>query len=533
MTIKSVLMAGTIALAFLLPLGLAYAEPEAEEGFAKCGTPELLRMLSTGRAKPALRPERHVSAVSGEGHFRVHYDTLGYHAPDMTDTNGDGVPDYVQAALDYLEHALDHEVNTLGYIEPLSDNGAGGGDELDVYIREYGGGGYGITEPWEIVDGKASSFITIDNNYIESQYASHGLEGLKVSTAHELFHAIQFAYVTDFSLSWWMEQSAVWMEEQVWNDVNDYLAYLRFFFYDTAKNKTPLTTSYGNFMYGATLWPMYLSKRFGVETIRLTWEHLAAADNPSILTFDEVLPDGVARAYNEFGVWNYFTDGRANTVDFHTESNRFGYMTPIDWKSNFSPDSQSYASNIFTNRYIEIRFVGGHGEHDALALDIAPDDGATFTSSLVWYQDPHDYRIVDIEDGAEYYPMMRGWDKAVLVVSCTNSSGSDHGFTYNAELLTGVTAEQDAPVAFDPGAPYPNPFNPSTSIPITLERPGHVTVRVFNANGQEIAVLADEEFSAGETLLVWKPERDMAAGVYFISVDAPDGSVVKKAAFVK
>ncbi|MCE5251119.1 hypothetical protein LLG96_12955, partial [bacterium] len=118
-------------------------------------------------AKTAGRPVMQVSLLSSEGHFRVHYDSTGVNKPAPTDTDRNGVPDYIDSTLVYLEYAWNLEVNQLGYEEPLSDDGIGGGDEIDIYILDFGKGGYGITFPDHPQNGMASAYIELDNNYAE------------------------------------------------------------------------------------------------------------------------------------------------------------------------------------------------------------------------------------------------------------------------------------------------------------------------------------------------------------------------------
>ena len=199
----------------------------------KCGTPDVLEQLRNGVAKKAGRPNIGItygtSIVSPEGHFRVHYDTTSFHQVDMTDKDSNGIPDYVDSTLVYLEYAWNLQVDELGYGAPLSDNGVGGGDEVDVYIENFTNS-YGVTIPDQVIDGTATSYCKIDNDFAESQYAVHGYDALRVTTAHEFFHVIHFSYLYNFNLIWWMEQSAVWMEDRAWDDVNDYLAYLYKFF---------------------------------------------------------------------------------------------------------------------------------------------------------------------------------------------------------------------------------------------------------------------------------------------------------------
>lgn len=495
----------------------------------KCETPEILKEYFTGVRKIASRYERHTSVVSSESHFRVHYDTTGYHAPDMTDRDRNGIPDYVDSTLVYLEYAWDIEVNQLGYDPPLSDNGIGGGDEIDIYIREFGAGGYGYTEPENTVNGSSSAFITIDNNYIESQYSSKGYDGLRVSTAHELFHTIQFRYITDFSISWWMEQSAVWMEEQVWDNVNDYIAYLDYFFRD--KNSS-LDSNLGNFMYGAALWPIYLSKRYGTDIVKHIWETLASSEIRTISMFNEVIPEGLSAAYNEFALWNYFTKDRANTIDFYPDSDRFNLLMGIDYYANFSPDTFSLPVHHLTSRFIEILFIGVWGEQDALRIKVTPGVNAATTSSLVWYSDPYNYKIHTVAPSGEDIPLDGKWEKAVLITSCTNTTGRDYRFSVDTAILEGVYVENEQPPTFSLFGTYPNPFNPSTTIRFTLKEEGAVSVRVFDIQGQKVDELFEGELTAGEKRILWKPEN-IAQGVYFVNITTPNGSETTKTLFLK
>ena len=71
-------------------------------------------------------------------------------------------------------------------------------------------------------------YCVLDNNYARSQYGSANfLNPLRVTAAHEFFHAIQFAYDVDEDL-WFMEGTATWVEDEVYPTINDnrqYLAY--------------------------------------------------------------------------------------------------------------------------------------------------------------------------------------------------------------------------------------------------------------------------------------------------------------------
>ena len=165
---------------YIILFTLPDVRADSHEHSVKCGTPEAVRQFFSSAAKRTVyrRPDLVVSALSSEGHFRVHYDTTGYHKPDMIDSDSNGIPDWIDSTLVYLEYAWDLEVDQLGYDVPYTDSGSGGGDEIDVYLWNFGSGSYGITQPERNTDGNLTAYILIDNDYAESQYATHGYDAL-------------------------------------------------------------------------------------------------------------------------------------------------------------------------------------------------------------------------------------------------------------------------------------------------------------------------------------------------------------------
>jgi aminopeptidase N len=75
------------------------------------------------------------------------------------------------------------------------------------------------------------------------------------------------------------------------------------------------------------------------------------------------------------------------------------------------------------------------------------------------------------------------------------------------------------PTEFGLAQNYPNPFNASTEIGFSLKEPGHVTLKVYNLQGQEVKTLIEEERSSGEHSVTWRGEdnskREVSSGIYF------------------
>lgn len=81
---------------------------------------------------------------------------------------------------------------------------------------------------------------------------------------------------------------------------------------------------------------------------------------------------------------------------------------------------------------------------------------------------------------------------------------------------------------------YPNPFNPTTVISYGLQVPGRVTLKLFDLLGNEIAVLVDEEQSAGthEYKLSTKNYK-LSSGVYFYQLRAGSFVSTRKMVLIK
>ena len=71
---------------------------------------------------------------------------------------------------------------------------------------------------------------------------------------------------------------------------------------------------------------------------------------------------------------------------------------------------------------------------------------------------------------------------------------------------------------------YPNPVSQQTTIPFTLSEPSDVTLSVYNALGQKVAVLVSREMPAGSHEVQWNASR-AASGLYVYKLAA--GNKVK------
>jgi hypothetical protein len=65
----------------------------------------------------------------------------------------------------------------------------------------------------------------------------------------------------------------------------------------------------------------------------------------------------------------------------------------------------------------------------------------------------------------------------------------------------------------------PNPFNPTTDINFSLGLDGATSVRVFDANGQQVALLVNSYLKPGKYTVTWDAST-MPSGVYYVRVES-------------
>ena len=99
-------------------------------------------------------------------------------------------------------------------------------------------------------------------------------------------------------------------------------------------------------------------------------------------------------------------------------------------------------------------------------------------------------------------------------------------------VVVGDISSFMAPEEFALSAAYPNPFNPTTSLDLSLDSSGSVSVKIYNVVGQVVATLASGHMNAGYHTLTWDASN-MASGMYFVKVEAGSNVAVQKMMLMK
>jgi hypothetical protein len=84
--------------------------------------------------------------------------------------------------------------------------------------------------------------------------------------------------------------------------------------------------------------------------------------------------------------------------------------------------------------------------------------------------------------------------------------------------VTGIRSP-DPPSTYALSQNYPNPFNPSTNIPFSLAHREHVTLKVYDTLGRDVATLMDDTLPPGPHAATFDA-RGLASGVYICRLSA-------------
>ena len=99
------------------------------------------------------------------------------------------------------------------------------------------------------------------------------------------------------------------------------------------------------------------------------------------------------------------------------------------------------------------------------------------------------------------------------------------------------TPSLNLPTSYSLRQNYPNPFNPTTAIEFSLPHSGNVHVAVYNLLGQLVAILVDEQLTAGSYRTIWDGRNlrgnEAASGIYFYRLKTSDFVMTKKMVLLK
>ncbi|MFO7896571.1 MAG: C25 family cysteine peptidase [Candidatus Cloacimonadales bacterium] len=103
--------------------------------------------------------------------------------------------------------------------------------------------------------------------------------------------------------------------------------------------------------------------------------------------------------------------------------------------------------------------------------------------------------------------------------------------------VTEVSSEENVPLITELKGNFPNPFNPTTTISFALASAQHTNLQIYNAKGQLISTLLNEELEAGYHDVVWdgkdRSGKNVASGIFFYRFQTAEKSTTRKMLLLK
>ena len=527
------LLVQSIVSPFMLP-----DEYTIETESMSCGTPALheATLLASGSGIPVLevldmanRPSLsgpEYTFNSPDGYFKIHWTDSGADATTLSYANG------IAAAADY---SWDVECDQMGYIHPPPDAMAGGDNLYDIYIKSIGPLGYtssgGEYKPPDSTHDCSASHIVMSKGLATSL--------ANVTVAHEFQHAIQMSY--DYNEpTWFMENCAVYMEEQVYPAVNDYVNYLHGGDNPLRKPWWDIRSSGGDlYHYGGVIWAFYIENRISDIAVREVWENCAATTGLNMMDAQEDMfaAHGMTweQAFMEYGCWRWFTGNNwySGSGIFFDEAPLwtpgpyvFSYHTITSLPASgdegvYEPDTYGLHwikvdLSSYQSSWVEFAFNG----RDYFEWDLGVIMWDTSGDHLFqWYD-------CDATSGDKTVAVSAaGWDYALFFPAFMTTTSLDHYYEFDITAETGIEGGVTTPpIGLNVSS---NPLRLGDAIMFDMPSAGRAELMVFDISGRNVAELYDDQAPAG-TSSVQLVGENLTEGTYFVTLFANDQILSRK-----
>jgi hypothetical protein len=250
----------------------------------------------------------------------------------------------------------------------------------------------------------------------------------------------------------------------------------------------------------------------------------------------EVSPDGNSiywAGYTNAGVVLYERPDEFSAYDsvgvvipgVRSESMDFNPVTGNLWVSAGSPNDNPNEVEEFETDWLSNTWY----EFDPATLEVntVPPfmnlitwaDCVNFTDNVCQDTEGRPRGIAFSPDGMTAYPVQ------------FSQAGAAHEYT-EAPFVSVERNSDEVPTSISLAQNYPNPFNPTTNIEFGVENPSHVTLKVYDTLGREVAVLVDRPMAAG-TYTADFDATQLASGTYLYVLESSGQRLTKTMLLVK
>lgn len=521
-----------------------------------CGTPALheahLRLDDTSTPvrgeildlanRPDYSPYPEHTFDSDAGYFKIHWTDEGPWASDLA---------YCQEIADAADVAWETEINEMGYYDPPSDLGLGGDEKYDIYVLDCGG----TTLGYCTCAGEPSDPDTPNNDKASHIAMDNGINnyGTKICTvSHEFQHACQFAADAG-EPTWFMENCAVWMEEQVWPEIDDYQMYTG----GDSPTRKPFwdirTSPGGLYHYGGFMWPWCMENLLGsVEVVLEVWVNCAETWGPNMMEAQVDMFEAHDTTFEEaFMQYNHYrwctADNWYSGCGLYDEEASEWYPGPMVISMyHYFDELPVYDIEDMVDVYNDDYELECHGLHwiqveladyqdGWVTFDFDGRDNFDWNFSLIMFNDAGGsyYQWFDVEPPDNEISVAveaNGWEYVIFSPVAMLDTGLDMIYTGDITYSTDVDGGVVTPQQMDLGVSS-NPMTAAGSVSIDLPAAARAELAVYDMTGRRVATLCNRQLAAG-THSFGLQELNLDAGTYLFRLVSGRRTATQKAVLV-
>jgi hypothetical protein len=526
--------------------------PDGRQPATRCLTPLFAELLHAGEnlssvvrneleayMDSACRPIQatEFTYTTDSGRFMIHYDTTGSpHAVPRADSNGSGIPDFIEHAAFAADSTWNHLVGTLGFVDPVIDVS----EPYEIKFRDLGQDNYGYT----CIKGiESTTFMILHHNYEEFSENNHPqgnqVGALYASIAHEFKHASQYAtnlWRGEAGSLAWSEMDATMIEDIIFRNVNDNLHFLRSVANPTVPSFSSIFGNPGNSIpvaYNHFTWLLYFAEKLGMEFWVDVWDQFVdepekeflEAVRESLITYDTTLD----AEHLENLVW-HLASGPGNSGRNFGFKNREIYPDPnYNWQFRDLPDSTAFQSPIQPLAAHFIMIEPGLYEAGNPEVTVTVNEESAGIGLAGFFRDGS-IQFLSLMGDEIRSDIQTRWtwdelDKIGVVITHLGNKGED-------SIRYRLSAGSIVPDQIALFQNYPNPFNPETVIQFYLDRSQQVRIEIYDVIGRRVQTLTDQVFPQGHSDVRFRG-TDLASGIYIYRLVTEDQNLSKKMLLLK
>ena len=323
---------------------------------------------------------------------------------------------------------------------------------------------------------------------------------------------------------WLLEATAVWMEEELFDEINDVYQYMPEWF----KYPHRSLDEEGTHAYGSYIFFEYIEQNMGGnETLRKIFENSVQIDSRkkdgSHYAIDQALKTNgytFKQALNSMSVANKIMSSATSAGNYkYEEADQYPIEGPAIYKTlNFQSGAVNFIESSrlsrFGSQYIAVI------SQDPVLVELKKINGSNSDLKLNAILEKNDNSFLVLSNEKIN---IDPFDLKSIHLNVVSDDTSDMDLSFRLTFKDGERGTgANLPISFTASSPYPNPFKNEISFSVTVLKETFISITIFDLLGREIRYIYDGRLLSGRYDYKWDSKNnigvDTASGTYFIKI---------------